>query len=234
MSTECLQPVGGTVMRALKLDACGNPLTGVGSCKVVSEGFISVERTAEYADPDQFIQKNAAGKVCLKHRTAPQLLWYTYNIMFCEVDVDLYTMLSGSQVVLDDTPVTPNHIGWSTRTSLIGTTNWSLELWLPLSQEACVGANVPYLYWVSPWIHQGTISTPLTVENGPVTFGVSGAKTQFPSPWGVGPYNVQYDQFAAPEKLFTAIVSDEADRFFRTELAPPTAACGCTTVTPDA
>lgn len=233
MTTECLQPVGGTVARVIKLDACGNVLTGVGSCQVVTDGFISVERAAEYADPDQFVVKNWAGRVCLRKRTEPQLLWYTYNIQLCNVDVDLYSLMTGNPVVTDDA-ITPNNIGISTRTSLMGTSNFSLEMWLPLSSEPCVGGLVPYLYYVAPWVQQGTVSTPLTIANGPVNFGIQGAKSGDPSPWGTGPFNVQKNSLSANVKLFTPIAEDEPDRWFRTTLAPPTAACGCTTVTPDA
>lgn len=234
MTTECLQPVGGTVARAIKLDACGNVLTGVGSCQVVTEGFVSVERTAEYADPDQFVVKNWRGKVCLKERTAPQLLWYGYAIQLCEVDVDMYSLMTGNPVVTDDA-IVPNNIGISTRTSLMGTSNFSLELWLPLSGEPCSPSGaVPYLYYVAPWIKQGTVSTPLTINNGPANFGIQGAISGFPSLWGTGPFNVQINTLAVNSKLYQPIASDEPDRWFKTFLPPPTAACGCTQVTPDA
>jgi hypothetical protein len=231
VTTFTLKPIGGTVMRLTKVDRCGTVLTGVGSCKVITDGFVMVERNAEYADPDQFIVKNAAGNVCIKHRTKPSFLWYVYNITFCGVDPDAYSLVTGNTTVLDDTPITPNVIGYNTDSDLMGTSFYALEIWSPLTQEPCDSSgNAPFAYWISPHIGQGTVGSPLTIENGPVTFTVSGSRTFGGGKWGIGPYNVQYNNLAVPSKLFTAMGANQHDRFFRTTLAPPTPVAGCQTV----
>jgi hypothetical protein len=232
MTTECLKPVGGTRARVTKLDACGNVLTGTGSCSVVTEGFITIERTAEYADPDQFIVKNAGGKVCLKHRTAPQFLWYLFNITFCEVDVDLYALLTGSTIAVDDA-LTPNHVGFRTDEVTLATTNYAIELWTLLAQEECdTSDSVPYGYYLAPFVGEGTVGTPLTFENGPVTFTVNNARTKGGGNWGVGPFNTMRTAVGGvPAKLATPMLFTEHDDFQITTLAPPTAACGCAEVT---
>lgn len=232
MPSICLKPVGGIRMRGTKVDSCGIPLTGVGSCQVITEGFVSVERTAEYADPSQFVVMNAGGKVCLKHRTAPQFLWMTYNISFCEVDPELYSLITGAPVELDDTPITPQAVGWRTRDTTIGTTHWALEVWTDLSGMECIGANKPYGYYLAPHIDQGTVGTPTTFENGPVSFTVTGARSNGGAGWGVGPYDVLRDTLSAPSPLLTPMLAADHDLFQLTTLAPPAALCGCQTVTP--
>ena len=234
MSTECLKPVGGTRIRVSETDACGNILTGVGtSCSIVSAGFTVIERTAEYADPDQFVVKNAGGNVCLKYRTRPQFLWYLFNITFCEVDPDLYALLSGSTVAVDDA-LTPNHIGWSTDELTMATKYYAIELWTNLADQECTtGNDVPYGYYVAPLVGEGTVGTPTTFENGPVSFTITGARTR-PNPnWGTGPFDVVRTAVGGtPAPLATPMLSTQHDRFILTTLAPPAAACGCQTVTP--
>ena len=232
MSTECIKPIGGAIMRATKVNSCGVVQTGVGSCKVITDGFVVVERTAEYADPDQFVVKTANGRVCIRHRTAPEFLWYNYNITFCGVDPDLYALMTGNSKVMDDTPITPNVIGFNTDADLLGTSFFALEIWSLLTDEPCdASGNQAYAYWVSPLIGQGTVGSPLTIENGPVTFTMQGARTFGNSSWGLGPYNVQYNNLAVPAKLFTVMGPNQHDRMFRTFLAPPASVCGCQTVT---
>ncbi|MET0478954.1 MAG: hypothetical protein ABW222_13490 [Actinomycetota bacterium] len=233
MATECLKPVGGTRMRVTKVDACGAPITGDGSCVVVSEGFVSIERTAEYADPDQFVVKNAGGRVCLKHRTDPQFLWYLFNITFCEVDPDLYALLTGSTVSLDDA-LTPNHIGFRTDETLVGTTNYAIEVWTLLAGEECADADdAPYGYYLAPFVGGGTVGTPLTIENGPVSFTVNQARTKGGGQWGVGPYDVmRTDVGGLPAPLADPMLFTEHDNFQLTTLAPPAASCGCSVLTP--
>lgn len=233
MATECLKPVGGTRMRVTKVDSCGAVLTGAGSCSIVSEGFVQVDRNAEYADPDQFIVKNAGGRVCLKHRTKPQFLWYTFNINFCEVDVDLYALMAGLTTVVDD-DLPANNVGFRTDEVTMGDTYWALEIWTLLAGEECdADDNTPYGYWLAPFISEGTIGTPLSFLNGPVSFTVANARTRGGGQWGVGPYDVTRDAtLGTPQPLVSPILSTEHDHFQLTTLAPPAAACGCVTLAP--
>lgn len=233
-NSVCLRPVGGTRARITKLDVCGAPVTGVGSCSIPFTGFVSVERTAEYADPNQFVVMDAGGRVCLKYRTEPQFLWYTFNINFCQVDPDIYALMSGSPVVLDATLPTPQSVGWRTRDSTLGTTNWALEIWTNLGDMACFGdPPLPaYGYWVAPWIHQGVVGSPTSFENGPVNFSIMNAKTNGGAGWGTGPYDVVMDALPAPSPLLVAMTAADHDHFQLTTVAPPAAVCGCETLAP--
>jgi len=130
MPSICMKPVGGTRMRITKLDSCGTILTGGSSCSVVSAGFVSVERTAEYEDPVEIVVPNANGDICLKDRRPAQFKWYTYNITFCEVDPELYALITGSAAVLDDFTPTARAVGWRTNEGLsgVGSTHFGLEV----------------------------------------------------------------------------------------------------------
>lgn len=232
MPSICYQPIGGKIMRAIKLDACGTVLTGAGSCKVITDGFVSVKRTAEYENPDEFIVKNANGDICINYRTNPQLKWLNLEIQFCKVDPELYNLVSGSPLVMDDAG-TPNAVGFRTREGVVSSVNFSLEVWTNMSDSTnCSGGVLQYGYYLAPWIIQGTIGD-VTFENGPVSFTVT-ARTKRGSLWGTGPFNVRNTIAPAPAKLITAINALDHDHLQMTTLAPPSAACGCATVTPDA
>ena len=118
MVATCFTPIGGHTMRATKLDACGLYMTGVSSCRVVSNGFVRVSRTPEYETGDEFVVKNANGDICVKEKTADQLKWLTVEAEFCKVDPDLFNLMSGSPLVLDDDTV-PKSVGFRTREGVI-------------------------------------------------------------------------------------------------------------------
>ena len=231
MPSTCFTPIGGHTMRAIKLDACGTVLTGGSSCKIVSTGFVRVNRTAEYEEADEFIVKNANGDICVNERTVPALKWLNLEIEFCSVDPEMLNLISGSPLVLNDAG-TPAAIGWRTRENVISSVNFSLEVWTRTTGTACAGGSVQYGYYLAPWVVQGTIGD-LVFENGPISFTVN-ARTKAGSPWGTGPFNVWNGATpGGPEKLITAIGALDHDHMQLTTLAPPAAACGCVTVTPD-
>lgn len=232
MPSTCFTPIGGHTMRAIKLDACGTVLTAGSSCKIVSNGFVRVNRTAEYENPDEFIVKNANGDICINERTSPLLKWLNLEMEFCRVDPELFNLISGSPLVMDDA-ATPSAIGFRTREGVIPTVNFSLEVWTRMTGTACSGGSVNYGYYLAPWLVQGTIAD-IVFENGPISFTVN-ARTKAGSLWGTGPYFVWNEALPtpAPAKLVSAITATDHDHLQLTTLAPPAVSCGCATVTPD-
>jgi hypothetical protein len=232
MSSVCMKPVGGTRMRLTKVDACGVPLTGVGSCSIVSKGFVSVARTAQFADPDEFVVKNAAGEICLNERSAPSFQWYNFEITFCEVDPEIVNLLTGSPLVMDDDTV-PKAVGWRTREGANVNANVALELWTRMGGQACQGGTTAYGYYVAPFIVEGYVGD-LTFENGPASFVVTGARSKGAGGWGTGPFNVtnKISGTPGPSKLLAAMTDQDHDHFQMTTLAPPAVpgSCGCVTV----
>jgi hypothetical protein len=234
MVAVCMKPIGGTRLRATKVDACGVPITGVGSCTIVTKGFVSVERTAQFMDPDEFTVKNAAGELCINERTHPLFQWYNLTVNFCEVDPELINMMTGSPLVLDDTAVTPRAVGWRTRENANINANWALELWTRMAGASCVGGAVQYGYYAMPFVVEGVVGD-VTVENGPVSFSVTQARSKSAEGWGVGPYDVLNTVVApAPSPLLTPMIAGDHDHFQMTTLAPPAVpgTCGCVTLAP--
>jgi len=52
---QCTTPIQARVARMIKLDVCGNPVTGAESAVVSTDGFISIERFQSISNPERFV-----------------------------------------------------------------------------------------------------------------------------------------------------------------------------------
>lgn len=186
MVAECGTAVQGTVLRLVKLNSCGAPVTGASSAVVVTEGYISIEAEPVYEDGDVFRTKNAAGKLCVNTVGDNQYANSNVTINMCVVDVDAQVLLTGGRLISTGTPVTGTGVayGYNNPNSHV-----SVETWQPLSgRGACdpVTGLQKYLYWA--WMHTFNWKVnSFTIENGPLELGAVGM-TDYPSPlWGDGP-----------------------------------------------
>lgn len=226
MSTVKYPVVKGRVMRATRLDSCGRP--AYGNCgQVTSEGYVSIASTANYDDGDEINQKNAWGSSCVKRDAEPELLNESLDLVFCDVDPDLYTMVTGFPAVYD--AQTGKTIGYDVDVSVRpSNVRWALENWS--SAESSVGCDesgdLPWAYFLWPFLSGGKISD-YTIENGLTTFGISGAMTKSGSQWGTGPYLVTRDDEGDPDFLQTPIGSTSHRRTFYTTIQPPLPTDGC-------
>lgn len=230
MTTVCYTPWKIPRIRATQLNSCGQPVTGCST--VVSDGIISVEMTKEYEDREEFFVKNGDGVFCVRETNPPILKWINLVITLCNVDPDLVAIMTSEQRVYDNAD-TPNATGYSTDEGSAANANFALEGWTRLSNTgvACTG-GVEYGYSLWPWVVEGTVGD-ITFENGAANFVVN-ARTHANSLWGTGPYFVDLSDATATLNqniaLLTPIRSTEHNRMFITRKAPPTATCGCTTL----
>jgi len=189
-TTRCLSLVKGRRIRVTQLDGCGRPVYGDDS-QVVSKGFISVAFTANTTDSDEISVTNAAGDICVFEPSVTSLTGYGVEISFCEVDPELFALVTGQPVVLggDGTTV----IGFDVDPNIsLENSNFALELWAGSpTGDACstAGAQGAYGYLLLPYLHGGILGD-FTVENGAVTFTLTGANTKEGNAWGKGPYPV--------------------------------------------
>src|SRR5687768_3194952 len=197
-ATKCLSLVKGRRIRVTSLDACGRPIYGDDS-QVVSKGFISVAFTANTTESDEINVTNAAGEVCVYEAAVTSLVGYGIEIAFCEVDPELFALVTGQPVVLaaDGTTV----IGFDVDTKIgLENSNFALELWAGSpTGDACAteGAQGSFGYLLLPFLTGGILGD-FTVENGSVTFTLTGANTKEGNAWGTGPYNVMLNDAPTP------------------------------------
>lgn len=220
----CAKPLQGDTMRVTLLDECGNP--EYGDCAyAVSGGFISITLAPSVEEGERFVAYNAAGRALVNERAAPSLNWYDVEMVFQEVDFELFTIITGLDGYLDDQG---NTIGFVVAESNFATANFGLEAWMGNAEEECLPGEV-YPFWgynLLPWVVEGALTEDIVITNDLITFTVAG-RTRKGTPWGVGPYDVVRDSLGDPSPLFTAIPTDTHHLPIWTQLAPPVASCGC-------
>lgn len=223
--SRCFAPVRGRALRVTRLDGCGRPVYGDGSV-AVSEGFISVGFTGNNTETEAIEVTNANGRNCVNVPSATNFQNYTLEIQFCQVDPAVFALLTGQEVITDET--TGDLIGFSVNSDIdTESTGFALEVWTgtpgggACSDEASQGQ---FGYLLVPFAQGGTLGD-FTVENGAITFTVSGAQTKVGSAWGRGPYDVQLiGGIASP--LERPVLSADHLRVLLTEVAPPEGYCG--------
>lgn len=223
MATKCLSLVKGRRIRVTRLDDCGRPVYGESS-QAVSSGFISVALTANTTESDEINVTNAAGEVCVYEPAVTTLTGYGVEITFCEVDPDLFALVTGQSPYT----VAGDSIGFTVNSKLGMTGGFALELWAgSASGDACSdpGAQGNYGYLLLPFLKGGIIGD-FTVENAAVTFTITGANTRDGNGWGTGPYEDVYIDGSTPGDLPTALDSNDHLLTMLTNAAPPAAVCG--------
>lgn len=183
--------VQGTVIRLVKLNSCGAPVTGASSAVVVTDGYISINAEPQYEDGDVFRNKKANGHLCV-NQVGPNAYGNSnIDIALCVVDPDAKVMLTGGRLLTTSAPVSGSGVA-------IGYNNveahTSVETWQPLSGAGrCdpVTGLQRFLYWAWPHTWNYKVNA-FTIENGPLELSVSGM-TEFPSAlWGRGPGSGPY------------------------------------------
>lgn len=232
MPSECHSVVRAPAARVTRLGPCGEILDGTCAFATTSS-FVDITLTKTWQDRQDALQLNANGDICVDKPKAPILRWYEVMVTFCNVDPELFNIVSAEPLVLNDA-VTPEAIGWCTLPDSAAASNFALEFWTGTEDEGCDGEDVVYGYGLLPRITQGVIGD-VTINNGVVNFTVTGI-TRGRNQWGEGPYNVILNETGPnaglPANLLTPVNVNSHKCFFWTKLPPPEGLCGCQDLTP--
>jgi hypothetical protein len=221
MVAQCGPAAQGTVLRLVKLNTCGAPVTGASSAVVVTDGYISVQSEAQYEDGDTFRTKKANGLLCL-NRTGPNAYVNSkLTIQLCVLDPDAATLISGSRLITTGSATgTGAAYGYNNAAA-----HFSMETWQPISgQGACdpVTGLQRYVYWAWPHVWNAKLLA-FTIENGALQIGYE-AITDYPSAlWGDGPGT---GTSWLPGVIDTSTYFDDV-LWNITSTAPPTAPAVC-------
>lgn len=230
MVAICHSVVRAPSARVTRLD-CGVP-TNSGCDYATTNSFVDITLTKVLQERQDALQLNANGDICVDKPKAPILRWYEVVITFCNVDPELFNIVSDEPLILNDA-VSPEAIGWCTLPESPQTSEFALEFWTGTEEEDC-DESTDFGYGILPRIIQGMIGD-VTINNGNINFTVSGI-TKTPNAWGMGPYNVRIVQSGVdvgqPRPLLTAVNTGSHKCFMWTELAPPLGDCGCQDLTP--
>lgn len=147
MAAICTAVYKARVMRLIKLDTCGVPVSGVGSSVIVFSGFVSVAASPQYEDGTEYVQKTADGVLCVNEKDENELKRVDLTITVCTIDPDMIVTVTGERLLTTGAPATGTGVAYGEG---VLTGRFSLELWQPLAgSNACDPGGVPrYMYWL--------------------------------------------------------------------------------------
>jgi hypothetical protein len=228
--TKKVALVKGRRLRVTRLDSCGRVEYG-DDAVVTSSGFISVGFTASSSSTDEINVTNASGETIVHEASVSSLTGYGVELVFGEVDPELFALITGQDVVLD---ADGNPSGFDIDTAIVLTgSGFALEVWAGApAGDACEddASQGTYGYLLLPFL-QGGLLGDFTVENGGISFTISGANTHDGNAWGKGPYNVMLNIPTGggpkvPGPMVEAVSSTTALRVLLVDVAPPDAETG--------
>lgn len=229
--------VRGKRLRATRVDRCGMPLAGP-KATIVTKGFISIKYTQEMKDAEDLEQTNADGENCVVDRTAPQIKWATIEAQLCDVDPELFNMMTGLPVVLN---YAQKATGFRITDKVQVEEGFALELWSGTAGDDCEEptddsvleaglALAEYGYWLAPAVVEGVIGD-IEIGASVSTFTVTGRAVSAPR-WGRGPYNVvAQDAENTPGRLLDPIHKKEFIHVDKVTVPPPAITNGAIALT---
>jgi hypothetical protein len=187
-NNKCFPLVRGRVMRVTRLDSCGR-IADRACSAIATDGFVSVALTANIEEGEDISVTNAAGRTCVSDEAEPTFNGYGVAITFCDVNPQLYAMMTNQAVVYD---VFGTAVGFRVNSKVkTGDANFALEVWSNVPGVVCDDPNAAgsYGYTLLPFIKGGVLGD-FTIENAAVSFSLTNAATKDGTGWGVGPYNI--------------------------------------------
>jgi hypothetical protein len=200
----------------IKLDVCGNPVTGAASAVVVTDGFVSINPSPQYLDGEEHQQRKANGALCVYQKDPSELTRVDLTTNFCVLDPDAIVVISGERLLTT---------GSATGTGVAFgegqlTARHSLEVWQPVTGAGACDAsgNQQFVYWA--FMNAGnTKIQDFAFENAPFQF------TTMVETKSVGPRWLALTG-AATWLGSNTVQSGEHFLYNITTAAPPTPTCG--------
>lgn len=229
MASKCFPLVRGRVMRVTRLDGCGRPVPGDDSV-VTTDGFVSVGLTSNTEEGEAISVTNANGKVCVSDTPAPTFTGYDVEVTYCDVDPELFALMTGQDTVVD---WEGNIVGFRVNSDVnMDDSGFALELWSSVPAQQCdpdaAAGTGEYGYFLLPFVKGGVLGD-FTIENAAVSFSLSGAQSKAGGAWGSGPYDVvAIDATNQAGPLLEPIEAGDHLHLQLTTIAPPEPSCGAT------
>lgn len=141
--SNCFSPIKAEVIRLIRLDDCGLPVTGVGSAQIaVIDGFTEIQNSPQYEDGQRFLLKKANGQPCVNQKDPSFLNWLQQTVNLCTLDPLVPRLVASGDAIFSST----TGIGYKFNDQLLSR-HFSLEAWQPIAGSAgCVGGQ-KWFYW---------------------------------------------------------------------------------------
>lgn len=212
--------VNGTRVRITRLDACGRIVYGDNNV-AISKGFVSVALKAATSSTTAVDVKNANGESIVNEPAETSFSNYGVDIVFAEVDPELFALISGQRVLHDAFGQTT---GFTVDTNVsLQSQGVAIEVWTGSpSGDACSDSNAQgsFGYILLPFVKGGYLSDH-TISEGGISFTIAGATTKDGNAWGRGPYKVQINAGGQPGPLVDPLTTTEHEAVLLVGVAPP-------------
>lgn len=153
-SVLCDSPIEGLVLRIIKLNACGVPVTGTGSAQIVMDGFTQVQDSPQYDTGDRKITRKANGMLCQNFKLPDEYTNDELTIDFCVWHPGVIVNALAGRLLT--TTLSPTGTGFALGTwANLTTAHWSLELWQAPPQSCDSSGTVYYPYHAWPHLSDG-------------------------------------------------------------------------------
>ena len=215
MTALCASAIQARVARLVKLDVCGNPVTGASSAVVVTDGFVSIEPSPQYLDGEEHQQRKANGALCVYQKDPSELTRVDLSINWCVLDPDALVVITGERLL---TNAAPTGSGVAYGEGLL-TARFSLEVWQPIvgAGECDASGLQQFIYWAFPNVGNSKIND-FSFENAPLQFTTVSETRKVGAQWGDGP--------GTGGPWAPTFLTGEHFLHNITSVAPPTATCG--------
>lgn len=224
-AASCATPIKGTVYRMVRLDACGNPVTGTNGLAIVSKGFVQVQMEPQYEDGTEFFERTADGSVCVNQKDDPILKRLQLTIDFCEINTTGASwMMSARELVVSSTGQ-----GFALAEGAM-TNRFSLEVWQQVAGSgACdPSGNQRYIYHAFPNCGAAKVGS-YTIENDKGTLQIvcetRAGSSSATIGWLDGPGTTSWLPTGAANQVGGGTGSLDHWMFALTTTAPPTSQC---------
>lgn len=156
MVAQCVSPIQARVARLIKLDVCGNPVTGASSAVVSTDGFVSITPSPQYLDGVEHQQRKANGALCVYQKDPSELTRVDLTINWCILDPDAIVIITGERLLTTNT-VTGTGVAYGEGQL---TARYSLEVWQPVVGAGACNASgqQQFVYWAFPNVGNSKIN----------------------------------------------------------------------------
>jgi hypothetical protein len=152
-SSNLAAPIKGRVYRIVKLDTCGNPVTGTSGMQIVSSAFTQVAQDFQYEDGVEFFERTASGGVCVNQKDDPVLKRISLTTDFCAINVSGAAFMASARELTVGAPTT----GFGMAVSEGSPTNrYSLEVWQEVAGSGACSSSGLQQYIYNAWPNCGS------------------------------------------------------------------------------
>lgn len=219
MAQRKFSPIRGESLRVTRTDGCGR-LVSDACASYATDSFVSIEVAPRTAETEAIEVVKANGKKCVNESATTYLDGFGLTVTFCGVDPVLFEMVTKMPVVYD---YNGDPVGYKADVD-VDTKNhgFALETWTQVPSDSCSeeGTGNAYGYLLFPFLRPGVLGN-FTIENGAITFTVSGLATRTGTAWGVGPYEVTESAAGVASALLEPMGPTDHHTMFVTNVAPP-------------